>query len=137
MRKIILFSILLLFQGSFLYAMKDCSDLEKQYDALKEQVTQDMDEWKMLPDGHINKAFRGKALSDLLSKGVKVEDDYNDCLNSIKKVNELIETYFDLGDDYFTRKEWDKAAEQYKKVTELDPESYKANYNIGSVFLNK
>lgn len=137
MRKIILFSVLLLFQGSFLYAMKDCSELEASYNTLKDQVAHSMDEWRIMDNSDPNKALHGKALSDMLTKGVKLENDYNDCINSIKNVNSLIETYFDLGDEYFSQKKWDKAVEQYKKVTDLDPESYKANYNIGSAFLNQ
>lgn len=137
MRKIILFSVLLLFQGSFLYAMKDCSELETSYNTLKDQVAHSMDEWRIMDNSDPNKVLHGKALSDMLTKGVKLENDYNDCLNSIKNVNSLIATYFDLGDEYFSQKKWDKAVEQYKKVTDLDPESYKANYNIGSAFLNQ
>lgn len=137
MRKIILFSVLILFQGSFLYAMKDCSELEANYNTLKDQVAHSMDEWRIMDNSDPNKALHGKALSDMLTKGVKLENDYNDCINSIKNVNSLIETYFDLGDEYFSQKKWDKAVEQYKKVTDLDPESYKANYNIGSAFLNQ
>lgn len=97
MRKTLYFLICLLcIPGTFTYALKDCSDLQADYDALKNQVTHSMDEWRIMPDSDPNKALHGKALSDLLTKGVKVENDYNDCLNSVKKVNELIQTYFDL-----------------------------------------
>jgi len=130
MRKIIFFSLLLLFQGSFIYAMKDCSDLGQEYNTLKDQVTHSMDEWKIMGDSDSNKVLQGKALSDMLTKGVKLENDYNDCIGSINKINDLIKTYLDLANDYFSRHEWDKAIEQYKKVIDLDSESYKANYNI-------
>lgn len=97
MRKILYFlTSLLCIQGAFVYALKDCSDLQEDYDSLKGQVTHSMDEWRAMSDTDPNKALHGKALSDLLTRGVKVENDYNDCLNSIKKVNDLIQTYFDL-----------------------------------------
>ena len=66
MRKIVLLSLLLLFQGSFLYAMKDCSDLEEQYDAVKAEVRESMDIWENMPSASSQKALLGKSLSDLL-----------------------------------------------------------------------
>ena len=110
--------------------MKDCSELGQEYNTLKDQVNHSMEEWKIMKDSDPNKVLHGKALSDMLTKGVKLENDYNDCVGSLNKVNDLINTYFDLANDYFSRHEWDKAIEQYKKVVDLDPESYKANYNI-------
>lgn len=137
MRKILLLSFLLLFQGSFLYALKDCSDLEEQYNNVKDEVRESMEIWERMAPNSPQKAFLSKSLTDLLWKGVTVEDNYNECLNSIDDVNDLIDTYFDLWNDYFRRSQWDKAVEQYKKIVNLDPESYQAYYNIGSVFLNK
>lgn len=137
MRKLLFIPIIFLLSTHFTYALKDCTDLGQNYDALKGQVVVVMDEWKGLPSNDPKKVTAGKALSELLSQGVKLENEYNDCLNSVKKINELIETYFDLGNDYFKRKQWDNAITQYTKVIELDPESYKAHYNIGSVYVNK
>lgn len=137
MRKILLLSVLLLFQGSFLYALKDCSDLGKEYADIKDQVVSSMEKWQELPPTDPTKALYGTSLSDLLSKGVKVENEYNECLSSISEINNLIRKYFDLGNDYFKRTQWDKSIEQYKKIIDLDPESYQAHYNIGSAYLNK
>jgi tetratricopeptide (TPR) repeat protein len=138
MRKIIyLFLLFFAFQSSLTYAAKDCVDLEKQYNTLKEKVVYEMDQWKNIPKNDAKKATQGKVLSDLLAQGVKIENDYNDCLGSVKKINELIETYFTLGDRYFAHKQWDKAIEQYKEIIKLDSSSYQANYNIGSCYLNK
>ncbi len=137
MRKILLLSVLLLFQGSFLYALKDCSDLGKEYADIKDQVVSSMEKWQELARTDPTKALYGTSLSDLLSKGVKVENEYNECLSSISEINNLIRKYFDLGNDYFERSQWDKSIEQYKKIIDLDPGSYQAYYNIGSAFLNK
>ena len=117
--------------------MKDCSDLEEQYDAVKAEVRESMDIWENMPSASSQKALLGKSLSDLLWKGVKIENNYNECLNSIEDINELIGTYFDLWNDYFRRSKWDTAIEQYKKIVDLDAESYQAYYNIGAAFLNK
>ena len=130
MRKFVLIFILLFSQTAFLYAQKDCSDLEDSYSALKNNVSRAVNDWSIMQDSDPNKALQGKLLSDMLTKGVKLENDYNDCLSSVKKINDLIDTYFNLGDGYFSRREWDKAIEQYKKITDLDIESYKANYNL-------
>lgn len=73
----------------------------------------------------------------MLAKGVKTENSYNDCIASLKKTNESIETYFDLGDTYFESERWDNAIEQYKNILQLDPKSYRAYFNIGAAYLNK
>lgn len=96
MRKILLLSVLLLFQGSFLYALKDCSDLGKEYADIKDQVVSSMEKWQELAPTDPTKALYGTSLSDLLSKGVKVENEYNECLSSISAINNLIRKYFDL-----------------------------------------
>ena len=94
MRKIIyLFLLFFVIQGNLTYAARDCTDLEKQYNELKEKVVYEMDQWKTIPKSDIKKANLGKSLSDLLAEGVKIENDYNDCLGSVKKLNELIDSY--------------------------------------------
>ena len=123
-------------QVGFSYALDDCSELGEDYTAVKEQVTTKMDQWKALRESDKNKAIQGKILSDLLAKWVKLENTYNDCLASLKKMNDLMDTYFDLGDNYFEWERWDRAIGQYRKVLELDPDSYRAYFNIGSAYLN-
>ncbi len=96
MRKILLFLALLLFQGSFSYAMIECSELEQNYFSLREEVAQSMKQWRDMPDSDIKKARQGKILASMLARGVKIENDYNDCLASVKQLNALITTYFNL-----------------------------------------
>lgn len=139
MRKILFTSIAILLcsQVSFSYALDDCSDLESEYESIKNQVTAKMDLWKSMRESDPKKAIEWKNLSDLLAKGVKTENSYNDCIASLKKTNESIETYFDLGDTYFESERWDNAIEQYKNILQLDPKSYRAYFNIGAAYLNK
>ncbi len=70
MRKTILISISILFwsQVSFSYALNDCSGLEADYNATKDQVTQKMDTWKSLRESDPKKSAQGKILSDLLAQ---------------------------------------------------------------------
>lgn len=137
MRKI-LFAFIALFclQIGLSYALEDCSDLDAEYTTVKEQVTKKLDAWKALRESDQNREFQWKILSDLLSKWVKLENAYNDCLAEFKKINDTIDTYFDLGDNYFEWERWDRAIGQYRKVLEIDPDSYRAYFNIGSAYLN-
>jgi hypothetical protein len=96
MRKILFISLFFLFQGNFLFALQNCAGIESEYGLIKNQVLSTMESWKSLSPNDPKKAFLGKTLSDLLVKGIKTENNYNECLSSVKDSNNLIKTYFDL-----------------------------------------
>ncbi len=117
--------------------MPNCDVLKKQYISVKKDINVRMNIWRKIPKEKPEKLSYGKELSSLLNSGIKVEEKYNLCLQEVEKMQKLIATHFDLGNDYFSDSEWWKAIEQYKEIIELDPESYKAHYNIGSAFVNQ
>ncbi len=137
MRRILfIFCAFVFFQWGLSYGLDDCSDLEVDYNSIKDEITVKMERWKGLRESDPNKPKQGKILSELLAEGVRLENIYNECVTTFKEINDQIETYFDLGDNYFEWERWDRAVGQYKKVLELDPNSYRAYFNIGSAYLN-
>jgi subtilisin family serine protease len=108
-----------------------------QYDDVKNEVRSALETWELIPSDSSQKAAFSESLSLLLSKGVKLENDYNQCVSSLAETNKFINTYFEAWNDYFSKKEWDHAIEFYKKIVDLDSESYHAYFNIGSAYLNK
>lgn len=137
MRKILFILFLILFQGSFLYWLKDCTVEEREYNSVKTRVVSTMENWRFLSSNDPKKITLGKSLSDLFIQAVDVENAYNDCAASLQSINKTIENYLNLWNNYFRRSQWDKALEQYEKVIKLDASSYQAHYNIASVYLNK
>lgn len=137
MRKTLLLTLLLLYQGGFVFSLKDCSDLETQYEDAKNEVRSSMETWEMISENSSQRAKFAKSLSELLAKWVKLENAYNECVKNIANINQTIKRYFDVGNDYFSDWEWDMAIEQYKKIVDLDTSSYHAYYNIWSAYLNK
>lgn len=95
MRKSILLSFLLLYKGIFVFALKDCSELEDQYEDIKNEVRSSLETWELIPADSSQKATFSESLSLLLSKGEKLESDYNQCVSSVVETNKLIATYFD------------------------------------------
>lgn len=138
MRKFFLlaFSLLILL-GNFSYALKDCGGLEREYDTIRKQVVASIEFWGRLSSNDPRKTPYGKSLSDLIAKGVEIENEYNECISTLKRVNSLIKNYFDIGNEYFRKSQWDMAIKQYKRIISLDPISYHAYYNMGSAHLNK
>lgn len=137
MRKTLLLTLLLLYQGGFVFSLKDCSDLETQYEDVKNEVRSSMETWEMIPENSSQRSKFAKSLSELLTKWVKLESAYNECVKNIANINQTIKRYFDVWNDYFGDAKWDLAIEQYKKIVDLDPSSYHAYYNIWSAYLNK
>jgi Tfp pilus assembly protein PilF len=72
-----------------------------------------------------------------LIEGTTVEKEYNDCLQDIITENKLKALYFGLGNEEFSKEDWGNAILKYKKVVQIDPNSYQANYNIASSYANK
>jgi subtilisin family serine protease len=137
MRKTLLLTLLLLYQGGFVFSLKDCSDLEAQYEDVKNEVRSSMETWELIPENSPQRIKFSEWLSGLLSKWVKLEASYNECVKNIANINQTIKRYFDIGNGYFSEGRWDIAIEQYKKIIELDNASYHAYYNAGSAYLNK
>ncbi len=137
MRKILFIVLLILFQGSFSYASRDCSKEQENYDSIKNRVVSTMDSWRLLSSNDPKKVSLGQSLSELFIQAVTVENVYNECVSSVRSINQKIENYLNLWNNYFRRSQWDKALEQYNKIIILNPESYRAHYNIASVYLNK
>jgi subtilisin family serine protease len=137
MRKILFILFLFLSQGIFSYASIDCRKEQENYDSIKNRVVSTMDNWRSLSPNDPKKVSLGQSLSDLFIQAVTVENAYNECVSSVQSLNQRIENYLNLWNNYFRRSQWDKAIEQYNKIIILNPESYRAHYNIASVYLNK
>lgn len=95
MRKILLLIFLLLYQGSFIFALKDCDELGGQYEDVKNKVKTSMQTWEILSSDSQQKTSFAESLSELLAKGVKLEEDYNNCVNSLTNTTKFIESYFE------------------------------------------
>jgi len=67
-----------------------------------------------------------------------LEDLYKKFPNSEKIKKELINTLFSYGgylnDDYVL--EYKKAKNNFKRITEIDPNDYRAHYNLGIAYFN-
>lgn len=137
MRKTLLFSLLLLYQGSFIFALSDCGELGNRYEDVKNKVKTSMQTWEILSQDSQQKASFEESLSELLEKGVQLEEEYNNCVNALTNTTKFIESYFENWNNYFAREKWDLAIEEYKKIIDLDVEYYHAYFNIGSAYLNK
>lgn len=137
MRKILFILFLFLFQGNFLYGLKDCAIEEREYNIVKARVVSTMENWRVLSSNDPRKISLWKTLSDLFVEAVEVENAYNACVSSLQDINETVENYLNLWNNYFRRGQWDKALEQYENIIKIDISSYQAYYNIASVYLNK
>lgn len=124
-------------QKTITYDHQDCSDIEYDYNSIKDQAFPAIDSWKRLSANDPQKIIVGRSLSVLLDAGIEIEDKYNDCLIATKKKNDLIKRYTDSWNSYFRQGQWDDAIREYSKILDVDLDSYQAYYNIGSAYLNK
>lgn len=77
------------------YDHNDCSDLESDYNSIKDQAFPAIEKWKRLSSDDSQKSIIGKKLSDLLDEGIEIENKYNECLVLLKKRNDLVKRYID------------------------------------------
>jgi tetratricopeptide (TPR) repeat protein len=134
-------TILLLFPICFHWGVShaeiQCAPLKQQYEDVKYQAEQALNIWRSLDSNAPNKTSQSNAVSALLADGVRIEKEYNDCLENVVNENKLKTLYFGLGNEEFSKEAWDNAIQKYTKVVQIDPNSYQANYNIASAYANK
>jgi hypothetical protein len=96
MRKMLFIVLLFLFQGIFSYASRDCSKEQENYDSIKNRVVSTMDSWRLLSSNDPKKVSLGQSLSDLFIQAVTIENVYNECVSSVRSINQKIENYLNL-----------------------------------------
>ncbi len=138
MKKItLLFLFSLCFHWGVSHAESRCDSIKETYEEVKVQAEKALNIWRAMDSSNPNKAAQSNSVSQLLAEGVKIEKEYNNCLEDIVSENKLKNFYFGLGNDEFSKEEWDNAIQKYIKVVQIDPDSYQANYNIASAYANK
>lgn len=138
MKKIALFLLFsLCFQGGISHAETRCDSIKIRYEEIKVQAEKALNIWRSMDSTDPKRSSQGNTVSQLLAEGVKIEKEYNDCLDDIVSENKLKNFYFGLGNEEFSKEQWDNALQKYTKVVQIDPDSYQANYNIASAYANK
>ena len=106
MKKItLLFLFSLCFHWGVSHAESRCDSIKETYEEVKVQAEKALNIWRAMDSSNPNKAAQSNSVSQLLAEGVKIEKEYNNCLEDIVSENKLKNFYFGLGNDEFSKEE--------------------------------